>query len=102
MRTFSFLEPKIIMTTIVVMIIFAVGVFAFFTLWANLEDNQAIDTSDTKCKTVVDASVSQIITIPEGATITRVYETLNTGAVNDISPSDYTHDGRTVTITVTG
>jgi len=99
---FPFLDPKIMMTVVVSLIILAVGVFAFFTVWGSLENTEGMETSDTRCQTVSNPAIAQTVTVPSDATITRVVETLNTGSTNAIDSGNYTHVGTTVTITVTG
>lgn len=99
---FNFVDVSQILAIVVTMMIFFVGVFAFTTIWSSFEDNNLLDISDTKCATVSDPSIPQNVTIPEDATITRVYETLNTGATNTIDSNNYTRSGTIVTINVTG
>jgi len=99
---FPFLDPKIIMGTVVALIILVAGIFAFGTLWFTLEEDDTLAVSSTNCRTVTNPALQQTITIPEGATITRVYETLNTGATQNIDTGNYTQAGTTVTINVTG
>jgi len=96
------LEPKVIMSVVVALIILGVGVFAFFVTWGEVTTNEALAMSGTECQTVVNPAIAQTVTIPDGATITRVYETLNTGSSQNIDSGNYTHVGTTVTINVTG
>jgi len=99
---FGFVDVNVIMAVVVSLILLAVGVFAFYTLQDTLEENPNFDVSGSRCQTVVDPSAQQTVTIPSDATITRVYETLNTGSTNDIDTGNYTYAGTTVTINVTG
>lgn len=99
---FPFLDPKVIMTVVVCMLMLAVGVFAFFTVWGSLEDTEGMETSGTRCQTVSNPAIAQTVTIPSDATVTRVYETLNTGSTQTIDSGNYTVVGTTVTINVTG
>ena len=96
------MEPNQIMSVVVSLIVLGVGTFAFFVTWGSLEDVDEFAVSGTKCTTVTDPSAQQTVTIPEGATITRVYETLNTGSTQNIDAANYTYAGTTVTINVTG
>lgn len=91
-----------VLVVVVSLILLAVGVFAFFTLSYSLGQVSQPVTTVTVSADVTDPSVAQTITIPSGAVVARVYETLNTGATQNIDPSNYTVVGTTVTINVTG
>jgi len=99
---FSFLEPKIIMTVVIALLMLGVGSFAFFTLWDTLEQEEGMEVSDTECQTVLNPTIPQTVTIPDGATVSRVYERLNTGTTHTIDSGNWTVAGSTVTINVTG
>ena len=99
---FNFIEPSTIMTIVVSLIILTVGAFAFFVTWGEVTTNDALSLSGTECEAVTNPAIAQLVTIPADATITRVYETLNTGVTQDITSGDYSFTGTTVTITVTG
>jgi len=96
------IEPKQIMAIIVAMMMLAVGVFSFFTIWVGMSDIEEFAVSGSECVTVTDPSIAQTVTIPAGATITRVYETLNTGSSQNIDTGNYTQTGTSVSINVTG
>jgi len=96
------LEPKQIMAVVVALIFLSTGTFAFFVTWGELTEVEQFAISGTQCRTVTDPSAQQTVTIPAGATITRVYETLNTGSSQNIDTGNYTQAGTTVTINVTG
>ena len=100
--SFPFLEPKIIMTVVVALLMLGVGSFAFFTLWDTLEQEEGMEVSGTACQTVLNPTIQQTVTIPDGATVSRVYERLNTGTTQTIDSGNWTVAGSTVTINVTG
>jgi len=96
------IDPKIIMTSVVALILLAVGMFAFGTIWFSISEDDSFAVSSTECQAVTDPSAQQTVTLPSDVTITRVYETLNTGATQDIDTGNYTYAGTTATINVTG
>ena len=98
----EFLDPKVIMAVVVSLIILGVGTFAFFVTWGEVSQQDGLELSGRECEVVVNPAIAQTVTIPEGATITRVYETLNTGPTQNIDAGNYTQAGTTVTINVTG
>lgn len=101
-RKFNFMDPKVIMTVVVTLIILAVGTFAFFVTWGALEDTDIMVVSGTECQAVTNPSVSQLVVIGEGATNLIVKEHLTDGTWRIIDSGNYSYVGGTVTITVTG
>ena len=99
---FSFIEPATILTIIVALMVLAVGSFAFAITWSEISSSDAVQVSGSECQAVANPALQQNVTIPDGATITRVYETLNTGSTQNIDAGNYTQVGTTVTINVTG
>ena len=99
---FGFVEPTVIMAVVTSLIILGVGTFAFFVTQGALSETSQFNPSGTQCTTVTNPAIAQTVTIPADATITRVYETLNTGSTQNIDAGNYTFAGTTVTINVTG
>lgn len=91
-----------IMVVVVALIMLAVGVFAFFSLWSNLEQIPEFGASAQECQTVTTPGVPQTVTLPRGATVTSVRERLNTGTWQTIDSGNYSHVGTTITVNVTG
>jgi len=103
-RRFGFLDPKVVMTVIVSLIILGAGAFAFFTVWGSINTSSSTQLGNTMCTDVTDPSVSQTLTLINPGTIVSVTETLSSGGTQTISSSDYTLNTATgvITVTVTG
>ena len=101
---FGFIDPKMIMAVVVSLMLLSVGAFAFFTTWSALEEVPQFAVSGTECTTISIPTNNESVTIPIDATISRVYEVLNTGGTQTIDSGNYTLNDSTwvVLANVTG
>ena len=103
-KRFSFVDAKTVMLVTVSLIILAVGVFAFFTVWSEISDPSTSPLSARQCETVTDPTATQTITVRGAGSINSVTEYLSDGTTQTISSSDYTFNNENdqIQITVTG
>ena len=101
---FNFMDPKVMMTVVVSLMVLLVGVFAFFTVWGNLSEEEVIEsvTDKTKSQSVTDPSIQQTMTLPAGVTIESVTERYNDGTSSSIDSGNWSYSGTTITVNVTG
>lgn len=103
---YPFMDPKVVMSVVVTLIILAVGVFAFFVTTGALND-AGITTSGTQSWTISSPSNPETLSgLPSSTTgISSVTEYFNDGTSATISSSDYVWSANTPTqidVNITG
>lgn len=103
---FGFVEPSVIMTVVVSLIILVVGVFAFFVTTGAIDDTE-ISYGGTKCWDISSPSNPETLTgLPSNTiSITSVTEYYDDGTSALIDPTDYVWSSGTPTqinVNVTG
>jgi len=101
---FGFIEPNVIMAVIVSLLVFSVGIFAFFSLTTGLE-NTGISASGTRCYTSFGANPNSF-TLPSNTNgITSVTEYYDDGSSSAIDSGNYTWSSSnpgTINVNLTG
>lgn len=102
MSKFNFVDPKVIMSVVVSLMILGIGVFAFFTVTTET-GSQGYMPSGSECETYTEGSpltFPHIITLPASANnVTGVTGTYVGGASVTFT---YTYDNVAKTVTITG
>jgi hypothetical protein len=104
-KRFNFVEPQVILTVIISLIVLAVGVFAFFSVTSGIEST-GVSAGGTDCFSITTPTNPETLTLPTNTiSIVSVTEYYSDGTNAAIDSGNYTWDPTnpsTIDVNVTG